>query len=98
MKNLDNVCIKFNQVNESLMYALETALVDEWETEEAAERSIKRARDLFYIVWDSLNQIENDLDELNGHIKVCNAVYAVNRVNEMKEELEALKSGEGQSK
>ena len=98
MKNLDNVCIKFNQVNESLMYALETALVDEWETEEATERSIKRARDLFYIVWDSLNQIEKDLDELNGHIKVCNAVYAVNRVNELKEELEALKSGEGQSK
>ena len=97
MKNLDNVCIKLNQVNESLMYALETALVDEWGTEEAAERSIKRARDLFYIVWDNLNQIEKDLDELNGHIKVCNAVYAVNRVNELKEELETLKSGEGQN-
>ncbi len=97
MKNLDNICIKFNHVNESLMYALETALINTQETKEAAELSIKRAMDLFYIVWDSLNQIEKELDELNGHIKVCNAVYAVNRVNELKEELEALKSGEGQS-
>lgn len=88
MKNYENVCIKLNQVNDSLMYSLETALLDELET----ENGVKRARDLFYIVWDILNQIEADLDELNGHIAVCNAVYAVNYVNDLKAELESVKN------
>lgn len=93
MKNLENVCLKLNQVNDSLMYALETALinVNERETDEDNEKAIKRSLDLFYIVWDSLTQIEKDLDELSGHIKVCNAVYAANHVNELKSELASLR-------
>ncbi len=88
MKDLENVRIRLNQVNDGLMYALETALINEQEGEYS---SIKRTHDLFYIVWESLTQIEKDLDELSGHIKVCNAVYAVNHVNELKSELACLR-------
>ncbi len=59
--------------------------------QEYSEKAIKRTRDLFYIAWESLIQIEKDLDELSGHIGVCNAVYAVNHVNELKSELARLR-------
>ena len=32
-----------------------------------------------------------DTEELNGHVKVCNAVYAVNKVDEMRATIERLK-------
>ena len=38
-----------------------------------------------------LVQLAKDADELNGHIAVCNAVYAVNHVDELKAELAQLK-------
>ena len=50
-----------------------------------------RLHNLIYLLWDQLKQVTADTEELNGHVKVCNAVYAVNKVDKMRATIERLK-------
>lgn len=85
MTNLDNIVTRVQQIN-SLAYALEGAIINE-----ASDNDTMHLQNLFYLLQRELIQLEKDADELAGHIAVCNAVYAVNRVGELKEEIERLK-------
>lgn len=91
MKNLDDMIIKMEQID-SLMYALEGALLN---TDEEADCDTdkKQVHNLFYLLWEQFQQLQKDADELNGHIEVCNAIYAINRIEELKRELAEVKSG-----
>lgn len=89
MIGFENITTRIEQIN-SLAYALEGAMI------EAAghgdgDRETKQMQNLFYLLQGELVQLAKDADELNGHIAVYNAVYAVNHVDELKAELAQLK-------
>ncbi len=90
MKTLEDIIMKMDQLD-SLMYSIETAMLDAAPAD-AGEKVI-RLHNLIYLLWEQFLQARADIDELNGHIEVCNAVYAVNRVREMQDEIERLKRG-----
>lgn len=90
MKNLDEMIIKMEQID-SLMYAFEGAILNADETF-GENNEKKQVHNLFYLLWEQLQQVQKDAEELNGHIGVCNAIYAVNRVEELKQELAELKT------
>ena len=79
--------MKMDQLD-SLMYSIETAMLDAAPAD-AGEKVI-RLHNLIYLLWEQFLQARADIDELN---EVCNAVYAVNRVREMQDEIERLKRG-----
>lgn len=87
MKNLDDIIIKMEQID-SLLYAMEGALLEENEDD---HKTKKQSHNLFYLLWENFSRLQNDTEELNDHISVCNAVFAVNRVEELKQELSDLK-------
>lgn len=95
MIGFENITTRIEQIN-SLAYALEGAIIEAAGHDEG-ERETKQMHNLFYVLLSELEQLAKDADALDGHIAVCNAVFAVNHVDQLKEELEALKSGEGQS-
>ena len=88
MKSLESVIQKLDQLD-SLMYSVEGALIDA--AEEIIGSETKRLHNLFYLLWEQLQQVTKDVEEVNGNIEVCNAIYAVNHVEEMKRELAELK-------
>lgn len=55
---------------------------------------LEQVQNLFYILTEQIGSAKEDIDEVAGHIRVCNAVYAVNRVQELKAEIDRLKNGE----
>lgn len=90
MKSFDDVIAKMKQID-SLMYSIETAMLDAAPAEH--DEKVMRLHNLIYLLWEQLSQAQADIDELNGHVAVCNAIYAANRVREMQEEIERLKRG-----
>ena len=88
MKSLENIIIKLEMMD-SLMFSIERAMI-EATTEELSDET-KRLHNLIYLLWEQLQQVTKDFGEVNGHIEVCNAIYAVNRVEELKRELVELK-------
>lgn len=88
MKSLENITIKLEMMD-SLMFSIEGAMI-EATTEELSDET-KRLHNLIYLLWEQLQQVTKDVGEVNGHIEVCNAIYAVNRVEELKRELVELK-------
>ena len=88
MKSLENIIIKLEMMD-SLMFSIEGAMI-EATTEELSDET-KRLHNLIYLLWEQLQQVKKDVGEVNGHIEVCNAIYAVNRVEELKRELVELK-------
>lgn len=89
MKSLENIIIKLEMMD-SLMFSIEGAMI-EATTEELSDET-KRLHNLIYLLWEQLQQVTKDVGEVNGHIEVCNAIYAVNRVEELKRELVELKN------
>lgn len=89
MINFDSIAIKVSQVN-SLAYAIEGAIA-EAPGLDVGDSKTKQMLNLFYVLQGELAQLGKDVEELSGHIAVCNAIYAVNRVNELQEEIERLK-------
>jgi len=85
-KTIDDIIIDLEQID-SFMYAFEGMLLEA----DGNNAALIRAQNMFYILWKQLQQSKNDALEVNGHIKVCNAVYAVNRVKDLKEELAELR-------
>ena len=90
MKTLETITIKLEQMD-SLMYSIESAML---EVDGEDINAAKRLHNLVYLLWDHLQQLAKDATEVNGHIKVCNAIFAVNHVDELKAEIERLKNGE----
>ena len=90
MKTLDTLIIKMEQLN-SLMHSIESTML---EADAEDIKATKRLHNLVYLLWDHLQQLAKDATEVNGHIKVCNAIFAVNHVDELKAEIERLKKGE----
>ena len=80
MKTFDDILVKMGQLD-SLMYSVESAMI-EAAPEDGGEEVIRL---------HNLKQVTADTEELNGHVKVCNAVYAVNKVDEMRATIERLK-------
>lgn len=87
MKNLDDIIVKMEQID-SLLYTLEGALPEENEDD---PKTKSRLHNLFYLLLENFSRLQNDAEELNDHIGVCNAVFAVNRVEEPKQEIADLK-------
>lgn len=88
MKTLENIILKLEQMD-SLMFSIEGAMIEA--AEEDLSNETKRLHNLIYLLWEQLQQVSKDVGEVNGHIEVCNAIYAVNRVEELKQELAELK-------
>lgn len=90
MKTLDDVIIKADQLD-SLMYAIEGQMLQAADDE--GGEGMLRLHNLFYLLWDQLKQISADITEVNGHIKVCNTILAMNHVEDLKAEIGILKQG-----
>lgn len=89
MKNFEDMIIKMEQID-SLLYAMESALLNDSENFDD-NKAKKQVHNLFYLLWENFSKLQDDAEELNGHIGVCNAIFAVNRVNELKQEIADLK-------
>lgn len=89
MRDFCDVIAKLDQID-SLMYSIETAMLDAAPTD--ADEKVMRLHNLIYLLWGQFSQVRAEADELNGHIKVCNAIFAVNRVREKDDEIEALRA------
>lgn len=84
-----DVIAKLDQID-SLMYSVETAMLDAAPAK--ADKKVMNLHNLIYLLWEQFSQVRSEVDELNGHIQVCNAVFAVNHVREKDAEIEALKA------
>ena len=89
MRTLEDVIIKMDQVND-FMYTIEGAMIDA--APDAQDAGTRRLHSLVYILMDQLQTIGEDLEEANGHIKVCNAILASAHVRELEEELNELRA------
>lgn len=85
--NLDTVLTKAGQISD-LAHALEGGII---EVDNGSE-PIRRVQNLFYVLLEQFEILKSELEKLNEHIYVCNAVFAVNRVQELKNEIEQLKA------
>jgi len=84
MINVRNVIFKAERL-EALAYAVDNEMLSittEGCSEENCDR-ISRAQYLFDILYDELKNLKTALDDLSGHIRVCDAVYAVNQVRQI---------------
>ena len=86
MKDLESIIVKLCELD-SLMYVIEGEMIAVNE----AGSDMKHLHNLIYLLWGQLQQMENDVEEINGHIKVANAVLAVNHVEELERELAEAK-------
>lgn len=88
MKSLENIILKLEQMD-SLLFSIEDVMLA---AAENGGNDTKRLHNLIYLLWEQLQQVAKDANEVNGHIEVCNAIYAVNRVEELRRELAELKN------
>ena len=86
--NVDKLITKSEQVK-ALAYTLEGEICDA-DLYNAGEQS-RRVADLFYLLQEQIETLTELVHEIGGHIEVCNAIYAVNRIDELKTEIERLK-------
>mgnify|MGYP003305884037 CR=1 FL=1 len=85
--NLDIVLTKAVQIFD-LAHALEGAII---EIDDGGE-PVRRVQSLFYVLLEQFEFLNSELNKLNEHVYVCNAVFAINRVQELKDEIEKLKA------
>ncbi len=92
MKTLDTIMTSIDQA-ESLTNALEDAIINFTETNVENEYNAKKHMfNLLYVLLEQLQKLKADAEDVQGHIEVCNAIYAVNRVDELRAEIERLKN------
>lgn len=91
MKTLEDVIVRLD-IMESLAYSVE-GYINEMAAE-GASATARRAQSLFCLLMEQISTAQEEANEVDGHIKVCNAVYAVNRVEELRAEIERLKGTE----
>ena len=91
MKTLEDIVIKVDQIND-FMECIENAMITV-AAEEGCGDNMKKLHNLVYILMNQLRTLGEELDEANGHIRVCNAIVASRHVRELETELERLKQG-----
>lgn len=89
MKDFNDLYVRLSNIN-GMMYATEGAIINSADMKNNEGQSLSG---LFYILWEQLKALESDIQEIEGHTNVCNAIFAVNHVEELKEELACLKNG-----
>lgn len=89
MKDFNDLYARLSNIN-GMMYAAEGAVINSADMRSNEGQSLSG---LFYILWEQLKALESDIQEIGGHTSVCNAILAVNHVEELKEELALLKNG-----
>ncbi len=87
MKFFEDAAVKMEEI-EALFCAVEKALPEI----DGNPKERMQIENLIYILWDKVKELNKGIDELSGHIQVCDAIYAVNRVDELKREIELLKA------
>lgn len=90
MKTFDDIAIRIGAI-ESLMPSIEKSLDDAF-LESGGSPAIEQAQNLVYILTEQIEAAQAEINEVAGHIRVCNAVYAAGRVWELQEEVERLKA------
>lgn len=81
-KNLDKTLFDIEKVN-AVMYAIEATYLTIEVVPEELEKADK-AVCAFYALWDSIKQVQKDLENLAGDETVVDAIYAVNDVKRKK--------------
>lgn len=92
MRTLEDAIIKVGQVDD-FMYMIEGAMIDA--VPDAQDASTRRLHSLVYILMDQIRAIKEDLEEANGHITVCNAIFAAGHVRELEAEIKRLRASKG---
>ena len=90
MKTFDDIAIRIGAI-ESLMPSIEKSLDDAF-LESGGSPAIEQVQNLVYILTEQIEAAQAEINEVAGHIQVCNAVYAAGRVRELQEEIERLKA------
>jgi len=90
MKTLDSVILKVEQIND-FMVCIDDAMIDASE-ESGMNKSMDRLYSLVSILEDLLHNVSEELDEANGHIKVCNSILASAHVQQLEAELAELRA------
>lgn len=88
MNFLDNMSVVIEAMG-AVGYSLEGELLSAADNDGEAA---KRALSLFYILVEKFNALSEEFDQLAGHIRVYSAIYATNRIQELKDEIEQLKA------
>lgn len=89
MKTFDDIVVRIGAMD-SLANSIEKA-IDNTIFEAGMLPGLEHVQNLFYILIEQIGSAKEDIDEIAGHIEVCNAVYVVNRVEELKAAIERLK-------
>jgi hypothetical protein len=58
-------------------------------------KEVLKVQHMFYILLEQINQAKKETDSAAGHIQVCNAILAADRVRAMRKELEELRAAKG---
>lgn len=90
MKTFDDIAIRIGAI-ESLIPSIEKSLDDAF-LESGGSPALERVQNLVYILTEQIEAAQAEINEVAGHIRVCNAIYAAERVRELKEEIERLKA------
>lgn len=90
MKTFDDIAMRIGAID-SLMPSIEKSL-DNAFLDSGGSPAIERVQNLMYILTGQIEAAQAEINEVAGHIQVCNAVYAAGRVRELQEEVERLKA------
>lgn len=93
MKNMDDIIIRLEMM-ETLAASMEDA-IDAAITASEMSRETLKVQHLFYILLEQIHQAQEEADEVAGHIQVCNAILAADRVRAMQSELKELRAVKG---
>ncbi len=88
MNAIEIIEMKLGQI-ESLLYVFEDEMIQAFEGE---LKNKQRTHNLFCVLLDQFELLEKTVEEAKGHSRVCDAISAVNHVQELRDEIEALKS------
>lgn len=88
MKNYDDLYARLDNIN-GVMYSAEGAIIN---SVDMSTHEGKSLTGLFYTLWEQLKALEIDIQEIEGYTNVCNAIFAVNQVEELRAEIQQLKT------
>jgi len=93
VKTFDDIVVRLEMM-ETLADSMERAIDDAILASGMSDKALK-VQHLFYILLEQINQTKGEAAEVAGHVKVCNAIFAVNKVDELKAEIDRLRAAKG---
>lgn len=93
MKTLDDVVIRLEMMN-TLAASMEDAIDAAITASDMSQEALK-VQHLFYILLEQIDQAKEEVGEVAGHVQVCNAILATDRVKAMQRELKELRAVKG---